>query len=178
MLRASQPLAVSISQTRSTVARCSEVRVRNSNPCRRPCRYRTIARNFMGTGLNGIDNSIDTTSPGDSSPVNVAPIPSIPSSLERPQNDIFPSSRKTCTETRISNPCRGYLLRRANGSKLGACPVILGVGESSVSVKRVSRFQGQLAANLDHRDSAIDRVNINQAYSARQVFDFVHEVFV
>ncbi len=59
--------------------------------------------NLMGKGDIGNDSSMDTTSPASSSPVKVAPTPSSPISLERPENEMLSPDRKACTETRTSS---------------------------------------------------------------------------
>src|SRR2546430_17294273 len=77
----------------------------------------------MGKGVNGSESSMDTTSPGSSSAVTVPPIPSSPSSLERPHREIVSPSRKTWMEIRMSRGRRWNRLEELAGG-LGALPLI------------------------------------------------------
>lgn len=102
-----QAPAARVWQIRRISSRWMALKAKNSKPWRRPLRYRTRARNLMGKGAIGNISSMDTTSPGSSSPVKVAPMPSSPSSLDRPQKDRLSPERKTCTDTRTSSGWRG-----------------------------------------------------------------------
>jgi len=68
----------------------------------------------MGPDATGKLSSIDTTSPGSTSPVNVAPIPSSPSSVDRPHSEADPPGRNTSTDNRMSAGWRRY--RRGLGN--------------------------------------------------------------
>jgi hypothetical protein len=91
-------VAASTSQACRISSRCTLLRARNSKPWRRPSRYRTRARNFMGDAAIGSANSIETTSPVSSAPVRVAPMPSSPNSFERPHSETLVPERKTWTD--------------------------------------------------------------------------------